>query len=157
RAVRSARRRIAGQLLLDRLAIGCAIALVAGLLWLLVEPGAWWVGLSLLILAAFGAVIRTIRDYPAPLDAALELDCRFALRERITAAVELPLHQRETPVGRAVVADAEEHASGLRVGEKFPLRLRRSTALVPLFAALLAVFAFVWNPITDWDLFTGEQ
>ncbi len=140
-------------MLLDRLAVAWLVALAVGLAWLLVEPHRWWVSIALVLLATVIAVVRTVRDYPARLTAALELDARFGLRERITAAVALPPDRLETPVGAVVVANANAHATSLRVHEKFPFRLRRSAAWVPVLAALIAVFALVWNPIIDTNLF----
>lgn len=59
-------------------------------------------------------------------------------------------------MAQAVAADAETHAAGLRIAEKFPVRLRRSAWLVPLFAAMLAIMAFVWHPVTDSNLFADN-
>src|SRR5207253_1623646 len=83
------------------------------------------VAAALLALATVVAVALSARTYPATLAAALELDARFGLKERVTAAVELPPEQCETPVGRAVVADAERPAGELRVGGECPGRSRR--------------------------------
>ena len=154
RAVRVARRRLATQHLLDSLTRGWAISLILGLVWFSLVPGLWWVLAALLIAATGVALLHTARSYPGQLAAALELDSRFALHERITAAVELTQSRQVSDVARAVTADAEQHAAGLRIGEKFPLRLRRSALLVPLFAGMLAIMAFVWHPVTDSELLT---
>jgi hypothetical protein len=156
RAVRAARRRQAGQRLLDRLTVGCVAALAVGLAWVLLDTLRWWVPLALLLLAVIVAVVRTVHDYPGRLAAALELDSRFDLKERVTAAIELPPDQLESPVGRVLAAAAETHTTGLRLGEQFPLRLRRSAALVPVLAGLIAV-ALVWPPATDSGLFADTK
>jgi hypothetical protein len=156
-AIRVARRRIAGQLLLDRVAVAWAVALAVGLVWLLIDPDRWSITVTLVAVATLVAVVRTVRDYPATVAAALELDGRFSLKERVTAAVGLPPEQRETPVGRAVVADAEKYATGLRVAGTFPLKLRRSAAVVATLAALVVVIACVWHPIADSGLFTSDE
>ena len=120
RVIRTARCRLTGQLLLDRLAVAWPVALAVGLAWLLVEPNRWWLPVALVLLATLVAVVRTVRDYPARLAAALELDSRFGLRERITAAVTLSSEQLEAPLGAVIVAAADTHATGLWVREKFP-------------------------------------
>jgi hypothetical protein len=157
RAVRIARRRIAWQLLLDRVAVAWAVALAIGLVWLLIDPGRWVIPAALLVVATLVAVVRTVRDYPTSTAAALELDDRFDLKERVTASVGLPSEQRETPVGQAVAADAEKYATGLRVAGMFPLHLRRSAAVAAMLAALVVVVAGVWHPITDSGLFTPDD
>src|SRR5205823_3028382 len=158
RAVRSARRRLFAQLLLDRLAVGWAVALAAGLAWFLAEPlvlgttteSARWVVLgSLGCLGTVFAVVLTVRRSPTPLAAALELDARFGLRERATSVVSLPSELFSTPSGCALLADAEKHAAPLKVREKFPLGPRRSAVCVPLLAGLVALVAFVYHPVTD--------
>ncbi|MBA4190151.1 MAG: hypothetical protein C0467_19375 [Planctomycetaceae bacterium] len=152
RAVRVARRRLATQLCFDALIRGWTISLALAVVWLLLEPGRWAVPIALVLVATIVAVVRAARRYPAQLTAALELDSRFGLNERITAAIEVNRDPRPTVVTQAVIADAESHAAGLRVGERFPLGLRRSAWLVPLFAGVLAILAFVWHPITDTHL-----
>jgi len=114
----------------------------------------WWFPPIMLLVVTCVTVYRIARRYPSKLAASLELDARFALHERLTAAIELRRTQPETAVAQAVVADAEKHAANLRVADKFPLRLPRSAWLVPLFAGMLAIMAFVWHPVTDTNLFT---
>ena len=109
-----ARRRLAVQTLLNRL-IGCwAIALAIALGWFLVQPFAYPAaseGLSWIILGSLvgagglAALIWTWRTAPSRLSAALALDQRFDLRERVTSfaietqgldAAELQKRFRET-------------------------------------------------------------
>lgn len=152
RVVRRARRRLAAQRFVDALAAGAVVALAGGVAWALVEPGRWWVAGPLLGVAAVGAAVRAARRYPSRTAAALELDARFGLRERVTAAVETGAN--DSDVSRAVLADAEAHAADLRVADKFPLRLPRSARHAAALAGVLAVLAFVWHPVTDTALFT---
>lgn len=156
RAVRVARRRLAAQLFLDSLTRTLALALGLAIVFLLLEPGQWWGVAALAVVATVLAVIHTIRGYPARFTAALEVDSRFKLHERITASLEQHGTQPATPVSQAVVADAETHAARLHIREKFPLRLHRSARLLPLFAGILAILAFVWNPVVDSSLFADS-
>lgn len=149
RLLRAVRQRLAGQLFLDRLTRASVIALAASLAWVLIDPVRWWVAPGLVLLAFVAGAARLISDYPARLAAALELDSRVGLRERMTAAVGLAPEQRETAVGRALLADADAHAARLRVAEAFPLRLPRRAWLVPVLAAAVACTAFLWHPVSD--------
>lgn len=151
RVVRSARRRLAAQRFVDALVAGAVVALAVGVAWALVEPGRWWVAAPLLGIAALVAAVATARRYPTRTAAALELDARFGLHERVTAAAEVG--PGNSDVSRAILADAESHAAGIRVADKFPLRLPRSARHAAALAAVLAVLAFVWHPVTDTTLF----
>ncbi|HUR53698.1 MAG TPA: hypothetical protein VMZ71_06185, partial [Gemmataceae bacterium] len=155
RVVRSARRRLFAQAVVNRLVAAWAVALAVALAWFLAEPlllesaVRWTVLASLVVVATLAAVVLTIRRAPSRLDAALELDSRFALRERVTSVLSLPEVLRDSPAGRALLADAEKHATPVRVRDKFALFLPRSAVRVPVFSALLAVVAFVYHPVTD--------
>ncbi len=127
-----------------------ALLLIA--LWLLAEPWlpgerAEWVrwaiaggiGLAGTMLAVLLAVLRA----PSKLEAALSLDERFGLKERVTTSLTLDLHTAALPAGQALLADTAERIAELDVGERFPLRMRWNAVLVPLAGlALAAVFFF---------------
>jgi hypothetical protein len=157
RAIRVARRRLAAQLFLDVLIRSWTLTLVLGVVWLLLQPGQWWGVVTLVAVTTVYAVIRTVRTYPAPLRAALELDSRFRLHERITAAIEQHGTQPGTALSQAVIAEAEKHAARLHVREKFPVRMNRTAWLVPLFAGVLAVLGFVWNPTVELQHFADRK
>lgn len=154
RVVRSARRRIAAQRFVDAFVAGSVVTLAVGVAWLLVEPGRWWVAAALVGVAVLVALVRAVRSYPSRIAAALEVDVRFALRERVTAAVEVGAG--DSDLSRAVIADAEAHAAGLRAADKFPLRLPRSARYAVVLAGAFVVLAFVWHPVTDTTLFTDS-
>lgn len=73
-----------------------------------------------------------------PLDAALEIDRRYRLKERISSALALEEQQRQTPVGQALVADAQRQAVRIDLAEQFAFRPPRHL-LLPLLPAV-AVF-----------------
>ncbi len=75
---------------------------------------------------------------PSRLDAALAIDRVFDLDERLSTVLSLPAETRETPVGRALVADAARHATDLPIGERFGLK-RPGRAWVPLIPAAMAL------------------
>src|SRR5262245_50598517 len=115
RSVRAARRRLFLQLLLNRLVAGWVVALVLGLGWLLAEPWLlesppdwlkWAVAGGLTALGTVLAVVLAVRATPSRTAAALELDARFGLKERVTTALSLRPDEATTPAGQAVVTDA---------------------------------------------------
>jgi hypothetical protein len=110
-------------------------------------PVADWVpfavagGVGLCVAALFATLTG-----PSRIDAAVAIDRVFHLNERVSTSLTLPDDLRETPAGRALLADAIKHVSGLDVGSKFGLRMPR-LAWVPLLPAALAL-GLLFAP--DW-------
>jgi hypothetical protein len=101
-------------------------------------PGPDWLPLALaggvgLIVAAAIALVTG----PDRLDAAVAIDRAFHLNERLSTALSLPEALRETPAGRALVADTLRHVAALDIGSQFVLHLPRR-AWIPLIPAALA-------------------
>jgi hypothetical protein len=86
---------------------------------------------------------------PSRMDAAVALDRVFHLNERVSSAFSLPTEMRETPAGRALIADAARKVTDLDVAAEFGLRLPRRAwvILIPATAALLLLFAPAWVPL----------
>ena len=59
------------------------------------------------------------------LDAAIEIDRRFDLRERVASSLSLSEAERDTDAGQALVKDAVRAASRIDVGDKFRVRFSR--------------------------------
>jgi hypothetical protein len=156
RQLGSVRRRLFLQTLLETV-VQCWIgALVLAVAWFLLEPyaspdsPAWlrWAAVGGLagaatLLAVFLAVLVT----PPLVAAALALDERFNLKERATTTLTLSEAERASPAGQALVADVNARLASLRVGDRFPLRIPRLAALVPVGAVLLLLLAFFYKPI----------
>ncbi len=157
RSIARARRRMLGDRWLHAVGLGVTAGLGAGLAWFLAEPwllaappeGLRWIVAG--AAAGLGALAGTVWSFatrPTKALAALELDRRFELHERVTTAVGLRSDERESPAGQAVLADAAAKVAALRVAEKFPIRPRRTLGGVPVLAAsLAAAFAF-YHPDT---------
>jgi uncharacterized coiled-coil DUF342 family protein len=155
KSVAAARRRLFLHALVNWLA-GCwAGALALGIGWFLAEPwvveapAAWlkWVVFGgLAAVSTVVAVWRAVRVTPTRARAALELDQRFELKERVTTALGLSGPELATPAGQAVAADAAERAAGLKVGTRFPVALRWHSAAVPVLAAALVGVTFFYHP-----------
>lgn len=124
---------------------GGLIVAAALILWdkwrpLGLEPAAW-IGVGLVggLLVALGmSWYRRL----GKLEAAIELDRRFGLRERVSSSLALSEADRGTAIGQALLADAARRVQRVHVAEKFAPRLR-GKSLAPLGAAAL-VLAIAW-------------
>lgn len=108
-----------------------------------------WLG-GALVVGLLAAVAVTWWRTRSALDAALELDRRFGLKERVSSALSLSPHERETTVGQALVDDAIRRVSSLEVHERFQVALRRSQLWFVL-PALLAFALATFVPIRSRD------
>ena len=153
RQVLRARRRMLAQQFLSRgtwslfaTLVIAALGLVVPKLWVLpVDPQTWlsgWLGggLGAGLLVAF---VWTWLARHGVMEAALEIDRRFGLKERVSSSLALTSSELESDVGRALVGDAVACVQRIDVRENFPVRLSWR-ALLPLgpaaFIFLLALF-----------------
>jgi hypothetical protein len=148
-------RRLFLQAFLDRLAWCWAGALAATTAWLLIQPlvaGPPATGLRWIVLGsalAAGTVLALLLAWwraPSFLAAALALDEKFGLKERVTTSVALTPQEATSSAGQALLADVQQRVPGLKVKEGFSLRLSWPAALVPLGAILLAFVALFYDP-----------
>ncbi len=131
-----------------------ALALVAGVIAgekLLSRsmPGPDW--LPFAVAGTLGMVIAAgfaIVTGPSRLDAAVAIDRVFHLNERLSSALTLPEDLRESPAGRALIADAARKVADLDVAAEFGLRLPRRAwvVLIPATAAVLLFLLPAWAP-----------
>lgn len=105
---------------------------------------AWLIGAGVVGLLAAG--VWTLLSSRTDLDAAMEIDNRFGLRERIASSLSLPEEVQETEAGQALVNDAVHSISRVDIGDQFRVRATRA-AWLPLAPALIAVglMLFVGN------------
>jgi hypothetical protein len=92
------------------------------------------------------AIVWTVISNRGPLDAAIEIDRRFDLRERVASSLSLSPDDQKSEAGRAVVNDALRAIRRIDVNEKFRVHVGRRAwwPLVP--AAVVFVLAiFVEN------------
>lgn len=153
--VNRASRRLFLQTLVHRLAWCWTGALAVGVLWFLVQPflvqGAdpalrWIVTGVAFALSTGLATWLAWRSAPSRLAAALAIDERFGLKERVTTSLTLTPQQRSTAAGTALMEDALQRVAPLDVPSQFPVRLSWVGSLVPLTAALLILAALFYDP-----------
>lgn len=156
RQVARARRRLVFEQFLARLvwcliaALSIAAVAVAAPRLFVIEglPANWdmtWL-LGALSAGLVAALCWTLIRHRSPLDAAIEIDRRFDLRERVASSLSLAPEEESSEIGRAVVSDAVRAVSRIEVDEKFRVRLDRRAwwPLVPAAIAFVLV-TFVEN------------
>lgn len=159
RQINRTRRRLFFQALLNHLLWCWAAVLLLTALWFVVQPFLFsanipwlrWVILGgALALGTIGGVVVTFLRSPSRLEAALALDDRFGLKERVTTTLTLTEEQLASPAGQALLADVESRVRSLHVQSKFPLNLSWKKVVMPCGAAILAVLAVFFEPDLTW-------
>ncbi len=124
------------------LSFGLLLALIAIVLpkvmYLPVDNLVWfasWAG-GCAVLAIIINSVLTFVGRPTLADAAVEIDRRFGLRERLSSVLVMSKEDTETDLGQALAADAQKRAEKLDVRDKFQWGLRRSLIL-PLIPAVI--------------------
>lgn len=122
-----------------------ALALiVVGKYWPMGVPDwAWGVGA-----VAAGLVVAIVWTFAArqrAIGAAIELDRRFALKERVSSTLALTPEQRETAAGQALIADAQRRIERIDVNEHFGVAVPRHF-LLPLLPGLAALLVALFVP-----------
>ncbi|HYO25105.1 MAG TPA: hypothetical protein VEQ85_09150 [Lacipirellulaceae bacterium] len=152
--VERARRRLSLELFLGRLVRCWFVALAAAAIAIAVPkvvlieglPAAWeWWSLGAAIVAGLGVALAwTAMRGRTAVEAAMEIDRRFGLKERVASSLSIPADAAATPAGQALLRDAERAVRRLDIDERFRVRLGRSAwlpaapAAVALAVALLA-------------------
>jgi hypothetical protein len=150
--VRRAKRRLGTQRFVAALGWSCTVALSLAVIVILV--GKFWplgvadwvwpaaaVGLG--TLAAAGWAVATGRG---TMDAAIEIDHRFGLKERVSSTLALSEEERDSEAGQALTADAIRRVKRIDVAERMKISPGRPV-LFPLFPAVLAfMVAFLISP-----------
>jgi hypothetical protein len=153
RQVRRAHRRLAIQrlmgsttwaLFLALLIVSVAVAIPKA--WHLgVDPQAWlwsWLG-SGLGLGLLAAVLWTYFTRHSRFDAAIELDRRFRLKERVSSTLTLSESELATDAGQALQSDAARRVSQIDVSDQFRLQGRWWNLLPLAPAAVVTLLTFL--------------
>jgi hypothetical protein len=152
RQVSRAQRRLTAQKFLSTLVgwlFACLLVAVAAVLvnwyWNLgLHPGvAAGVAAGLAVVAS---LVWSIIFRASRMEAAIEIDRRFGLKERVSSTLALDHNERETSVGQALANDAVRRVQTVNVGDKFGLSLSR-WALLPVVPGLaILVLALTLAP-----------
>ncbi|MDZ4779559.1 MAG: hypothetical protein SGJ19_04840 [Planctomycetia bacterium] len=92
------------------------------------------------------AAVWTFVSRRGSLDAAIEIDRRFALRERVSSSLALTPDMLETPAGKALMEDAVRRVERIHVPEKFEVKMSRWSLLPLAPAAAAFALALLWQP-----------
>jgi hypothetical protein len=156
RQVNRVRRRLFLQLLLNRLVLALVIGCALMAIWVLARPYAlgerlrpwmdWTAGSGIFGLAVISAILLAMRRLPDKVSAALALDERFQLRERVTTSLMLSPGEAYSSAGQALLDDVGDKVGNLQVGSRFPVRLGWKSALVPASIVALALLMVFYEP-----------
>ncbi|TWT78291.1 Chromosome partition protein Smc [Posidoniimonas polymericola] len=104
----------------------------------------WLIGGAAAALITAG--VWTAVQRRSSLEAAIEIDRRYGLRERVSSSLSLPESALESEAGQALMNDAVHSVGRIEIGEKFHVRPPRN-AWLPLAPAVIAfcLMAFVGN------------
>jgi len=155
RRLSETRWRLLAQGLLENVVAGWLAALFLAGVWFLLQP--WLLpqqptaGRETVLAALFGVgtlagLIRAWALRPSPIRAALEVDARYQLKERVVTGFLLSPEEADTPAGRALLADVNQRVQPLRLGDQFPVRLPATTWLVPVAGLVVALLLLVYRP-----------
>ena len=147
RQVRTARRRLGVQRFVGVLGWCCFVGLSMAMLMITLDkfwptgivPWVWPAGGVALGIVA--AVSWSIARGRGPLDAAIEIDRRFGLKERVSSTLAMSSEQRNSAVGEAVIRDAVRCMERVDVPVRFPLSPGKQL-LLPFLPAI--GLALVW-------------
>src|SRR5207245_7354386 len=118
-----------------------SLIVIAG--WFLLQPHvfaslapAWRLGVAAGVLGAgtLLALVMGVLRAPSRVAAALLLDERFALKERVTTSLTLAPHLSSSPAAAALLEDVNQRIEKLDVGSRFPLRVSWLNTLCSVIA-----------------------
>ena len=123
--------------------LAAAIAIGVGKYWPSVDERTWAIG-SLATAIGLGASIALVWTWlwrSSMLEAAVEIDRRYGLKERVSSTLSLDDSQLQSEIGQALVRDAQRRVGQLDLTERFGMRLdwRALLPLAPAAAAFLLV------------------
>jgi hypothetical protein len=119
-------------------------------IWVLaIDSQTWmwsWVGGSIGA-GVLTAIIWTFCVRRSSLEAAIEIDRRFGLKERVSSTLALGPEERETDIGKALVTDTARRVERIDVKDKFRLSPNWRNLLPLLPAAIVALLAILPNAV----------
>ncbi|QEG20737.1 hypothetical protein [Mariniblastus fucicola] len=107
----------------------------------------WLIGGCALSLIVAG--LLSIRKFVDTSTAAIEVDKRFGLKERLSSALSIDDGTAETEVGQALLKDADRSAEVIDVRDKFRFERLKDLALPLIPIAILFAITFLPNAVFD--------
>lgn len=142
---------IVGWSLFGTLLVG-AIGLAIPKIWVVpVDAQVWfwsWTGGS----AVLGLIVAGVWTYlvrRSDVEAAIEIDRRFGLKERVSSSLSLTPDELASEAGQALLHDASQRVETLDVSEQFRVSPTGRTALPLIPLAAMVVLAFIGNAVSD--------
>ena len=108
-------------------------------------------------LGGLAAALWTVLKAREPIDAAIEIDRRFALRERVSSALALSPEERQSAAGQAVLEDALRRVSRVEVRSKFAVAPGRQILFPLAPGALIVLAALLISPAVVDSQQAGQQ
>ena len=105
-----------------------------------------WIGGGLVI-GLFSAVAWSLLRSASTHQAAVEIDQRFQLKERLSSALLLSQNEVESEAGQALVKDASDRAETIDVSDEFRFSPSRQLLLPVLPCVLLLTLIFIPNAV----------
>lgn len=154
--VRHARRRLTLQRFIGILGWCWFVALSIALVIVVIDkyypmPVQSWIWLSSAAALGFvAAIVWTLITREKTLEAALEIDKRFSLKERVSSTLAMRPEDLQSEAGQAVISDALKKIDRIDVPSKFTIAPSKKLLLplAPAFAAILAIL-FISPAISD--------
>lgn len=163
--VGAARWRLNAQQFLERLVwsllfayIAAAIALAIPKIWAIGVDGDLWKWSWLAGAAVVGLIAAIVWTYVVrrnAMEAAIEIDLRYGLRERVSSSMSLDQDELNSEFGKALLTDAVRRVERIDVREKFPIHASWK-GLLPVLVAALAFLVAIFVPDAQPDPTAGQ-
>ena len=118
------------------------LGLTDGRVWSIV----WLCGAA--VVGITGGVVWTLFHRRDELDAAIEIDLRYGLKERVSSALALSPQERESEAGKALLQDAQNRISRIDVREHFQPQFSWHPLLPIVTAIVVFLVAFLVSDAT---------
>jgi len=136
------------------------IAIAISKLWPIgVDGTQWFVGSVLVAVLATLAhsIVWAVRNNPSLLQATIEFDHRYRLKERLSSALMIQSNDTTSPLGEALLADASKKSEMIDLRDEFAIRFKRPALWPILPAACLALFWFAPDPVSQSQQQVAQQ
>lgn len=106
----------------------------------------WGFPAGAIVVGFLAAIVWSLVARGEPLEAAIEIDRRFGLKERVSSTLAMPPEDLQSEAGQTVAADATHRVARLEISEKFPIAPPRRLLLPIIPAILAALVTLLPNP-----------